>query len=134
MLRWLALGVLALALLLIAVDATVLALALPALQKDLAPSAAEVLWIGDVYSFVLGGLLVTMGTLGDRIGRKKLLLTGAFGFGAASVLAAFAPKAVAVGPAWRRRVRPWGRWWAVCCWSTRCSMWTCSASPRSPAR
>ncbi|KOV88290.1 MFS transporter [Nocardia sp. NRRL S-836] len=91
--RWAALGVLALALLLIAVDATVLALALPALQRDLAPSAAEVLWIGDVYSFVLGGLLVTMGTLGDRIGRKKLLLTGAFGFGAASVLAAFAPTA-----------------------------------------
>ena len=80
--KWAALGVLALALLLIAVDGTVLALALPALQRDLAPSTTEVLWIGDVYSFVLGGLLVTMGTLGDRIGRKRLLLTGAFGFGA----------------------------------------------------
>ncbi|ANZ39557.1 MFS transporter [Lentzea guizhouensis] len=91
--KWAALGVLALALLLIAVDGTVLALALPALQQDLAPSAAEVLWIGDVYSFVLGGLLVTMGTLGDRIGRKKLLLIGAFGFGAASLVAAFAPSA-----------------------------------------
>ncbi|MET9227913.1 MFS transporter [Lentzea sp. NPDC003310] len=91
--KWAALGVLALALLLIAVDGTVLALAIPALQQDLAPSAAEVLWIGDIYSFVLGGLLVTMGTLGDRIGRKKLLLTGAFGFGLASLLAAFAPSA-----------------------------------------
>lgn len=91
--KWAALGVLALALLLIAVDGTVLALALPALQRDLAPSPTEVLWIGDVYSFVLGGLLITMGTLGDRIGRKRLLLTGAFGFGAASLLAAFAPSA-----------------------------------------
>jgi len=91
--KWAALGVLALALLLIAVDGTVLALALPALGRDLAPSPAEVLWIGDIYSFVLGGLLVTMGTLGDRIGRKKLLLIGASGFGAASLLAAFAPSA-----------------------------------------
>ncbi|MFS8098928.1 MFS transporter [Lentzea alba] len=91
--KWAALGVLALALLLIAVDGTVLALALPALQHDLSPSAAQVLWIGDIYSFVLGGLLVTMGTLGDRIGRKKLLLMGAAGFGAASLLAAFAPSA-----------------------------------------
>ncbi|WP_394620712.1 MFS transporter [Lentzea sp. JNUCC 0626] len=91
--KWAALGVLALALLLIAVDGTVLALAIPALQQDLAPSTAQILWIGDIYSFVLGGLLVTMGTLGDRIGRKKLLLTGAFGFGLASLLAAFAPSA-----------------------------------------
>ena len=91
--KWAALGVLALALLLIAVDGTVLALAIPALQQDLAPSTAEVLWIGDIYSFVLGGLLITMGTLGDRIGRKKLLLTGALGFGLASLLAAFAPSA-----------------------------------------
>ncbi|GGM70014.1 MFS transporter [Lentzea pudingi] len=91
--KWAALSVLSLALLLIAVDGTVLALAIPALQQDLAPSTAEVLWIGDIYSFVLGGLLVTMGTLGDRIGRKKLLLTGAFGFGLASLLAAFAPTA-----------------------------------------
>ncbi|MDX3660746.1 MFS transporter [Streptomyces sp. ID05-26A] len=91
--RWAALSVLSLALLLIAVDGTVLALAIPALQQDLAPSTAEVLWIGDIYSFVLGGLLITMGTLGDRIGRKKLLLMGAFGFGLASLLAAFAPTA-----------------------------------------
>ncbi|MFD4676274.1 MFS transporter [Lentzea sp. NPDC058450] len=91
--KWAALGVLALALLLIAVDGTVLALAIPALQQDLAPSTAQILWIGDIYSFVLGGLLITMGTLGDRIGRKKLLLTGAFGFGLASLLAAFAPSA-----------------------------------------
>ena len=91
--KWAALGVLALALLLIAVDGTVLALAIPALQHELAPSAAKVLWIGDIYSFVLGGLLVTMGTLGDRMGRRRLLLIGVAGFGAVSAVAAFATDA-----------------------------------------
>ena len=91
--QWAALAVLVLAVVLLAVDATVLSLAVPALTRDLAPSATELLWIGDVYSFALAGLLVTMGTLADRIGRKKLLLTGSTAFGAASVLAAFAPNA-----------------------------------------
>jgi DHA2 family multidrug resistance protein-like MFS transporter len=89
--QWGALAALTLAVTLLAVDGTVLALAVPALTADLAPSATELLWIGDAYSFVLAGLLISMGTLADRIGRKRLLLIGVTGFGAASVLAAFAP-------------------------------------------
>ncbi|MFG3498492.1 MFS transporter [Streptomyces sp. NPDC047928] len=88
--RWLALGVLVLAVLLVAVDATVLGLATPFLSEDLKPSGTQLLWIGDVYSFVIAGLLVSMGSLGDRIGRKRLLLTGATAFGAVSVLNAYA--------------------------------------------
>ncbi|MDJ0393115.1 MFS transporter [Rhodococcus sp. G-MC3] len=86
---WLGLVVLAFAVLLIAVDGTVLDLALPFISSDLAPSSNQLLWIIDVYSFVLAGLLITMGTLGDRVGRRKLLLIGAAGFGIASVVAAF---------------------------------------------
>ncbi|MGR8011579.1 MFS transporter [Streptomyces hypolithicus] len=88
--RWLALAVLVLAVLLVAVDATVLGLATPFLSEDLQPSGTQLLWIGDVYSFVIAGLLVSMGSLGDRVGRKKLLLTGAVAFGAVSVLNAYA--------------------------------------------
>ncbi|GAA3369304.1 MFS transporter [Streptomyces sannanensis] len=88
--RWPALVVLVLAVLLVAVDATVLGLATPFLSEDLKPSGTQLLWIGDVYSFVIAGLLVSMGSLGDRIGRKKLLLTGAVAFGAVSVLNAYA--------------------------------------------
>ncbi|MFD6334514.1 DHA2 family efflux MFS transporter permease subunit [Streptomyces niveus] len=88
--RWLALSVLVLAVLLVAVDATVLGLATPFLSEDLKPSGTQLLWIGDIYSFVIAGLLVSMGSLGDRIGRKKLLLTGAVAFGAVSVLNAYA--------------------------------------------
>jgi DHA2 family multidrug resistance protein-like MFS transporter len=91
--RWLALTVLSLALLLVAVDATVLALAMPFLSEDLKPSGSQLLWIGDVYSFVIAGLLVTAGSLGDRIGRKKLLLWGTAAFGVLSLLAAYAPNA-----------------------------------------
>ncbi|WP_158879392.1 MFS transporter [Amycolatopsis anabasis] len=87
--QWFALGVLVLPVLLISVDMTVLGFALPYLSEDLAPTSAQQLWIVDIYSFVLGGLLVLMGTLGDRIGRRKLLLAGGVAFGAASVLAAF---------------------------------------------
>ncbi|WP_147123859.1 MFS transporter, partial [Nocardia neocaledoniensis] len=86
---WAGLAVLALALLLLAVDATVLDLAVPAISADLAPSTPQLLWIIDVYSFVLAGLLVVMGNLGDRIGRRRLLLLGAVGFGVASALAAW---------------------------------------------
>ncbi|MEV4948631.1 MFS transporter [Streptomyces sp. NPDC053755] len=88
--RWLALSVLVLAVLLVAVDATVLGLATPALSEDLEPSGTQLLWIGDIYSFVIAGLLVSMGSLGDRIGRKRLLLIGATAFGAVSVLNAYA--------------------------------------------
>ncbi|WP_282777504.1 MULTISPECIES: MFS transporter [unclassified Nocardia] len=86
---WAGLSVLALALLLVSVDATVLDLAIPAISGDLAPTTPQLLWIIDVYSFVLAGLLITMGTLGDRIGRRKLLLIGAVGFALASALAAW---------------------------------------------
>src|SRR5687767_7356155 len=88
--RWLALSVLILAVLLVAVDSTVLSLATPYISEDLKPSGTQLLWIGDVYSFVLAGLLVSMGSLGDRIGRKRILLLGAAGFGAISVLNAYA--------------------------------------------
>ncbi|MEV6885452.1 MFS transporter [Streptomyces sp. NPDC051135] len=88
--RWLALSVLVLAVLLVAVDATVLGLATPYISEDLAPSGTQLLWIGDVYSFVIAGLLVSMGSLGDRIGRKRILLVGATAFGAISVLNAYA--------------------------------------------
>ena len=88
--RWLALSVLVLAVLLVAVDATVLGLATPYISEDLEPSGTQLLWIGDVYSFVIAGLLVSMGSLGDRIGRKRVLLGGATAFGAISVLNAYA--------------------------------------------
>ncbi len=82
-----------LAQLLIAVDMTVLHLAIPALTEALHPSGTEVLWIADGYGFALAGLLVTMGNLGDRIGRRKLLLIGSAVFGIASIATAFAPNA-----------------------------------------
>ncbi|MFF1275421.1 MFS transporter [Streptomyces marokkonensis] len=88
--RWLALSVLVLAVLLVAVDATVLGLATPYISEDLAPTGSQLLWIGDVYSFVIAGLLVSMGSLGDRVGRKRILLCGATAFGAISVLNAYA--------------------------------------------
>jgi DHA2 family multidrug resistance protein-like MFS transporter len=90
---WLALGVLTLGVLLIGVDGTVLALAIPFIAKDLQTAPTQVLWIGDIYSFVLAGLLVTMGGLGDRIGHKKLLLAGATAFAISSVATAYAPNA-----------------------------------------
>src|SRR3712207_4248086 len=91
--EWLGLAVLMLPTLLIAMDFTVLHLAVPHLTADLAPSSAQLLWILDIYGFLIAGSLITMGTLGDRIGRRRLLLFGAAAFGGASVLAAFAPSA-----------------------------------------
>ena len=88
--KWLGLAVLALPCLLYSMDLTVLNLAVPSLAQDLRPSASELLWIVDIYGFFVAGSLVTMGTLGDRIGRRRLLLWGAGAFGAASVLAACA--------------------------------------------
>ena len=78
---WAALGILTLAVMLLAIDGTVLTLAIPALTADLMPSASQILWIGDIYSFTLSGLLVVMGNLADRIGRKRLLMIGSVGFG-----------------------------------------------------
>src|SRR4029453_12639564 len=86
--EWIGLAVLALACLLYAMDLTVLHLAVPSLSADLQPSSAQLLWITDIYGFMVAGFLVTMGTLGDRIGRRRLLLLGATAFGVVSVLAA----------------------------------------------
>ena len=91
--RWAALGVLVGAVLLLAVDGTVLYLAVPSLTRELAPTVTEILWIGDVYSLALAGLLVTAGNLADRFGRKKVLLLGTAAFGLASALAAFSSTA-----------------------------------------
>ncbi|MGH6929016.1 MAG: MFS transporter, partial [Dongiaceae bacterium] len=91
--EWIGLAVLALPCLLVSMDLTVLYLAVPALSADLRPSGAQLLWITDIYGFLIAGSLITMGTLGDRIGRRRLLLTGATAFGIASALAAFATTA-----------------------------------------
>jgi DHA2 family multidrug resistance protein-like MFS transporter len=91
--EWFGLAVLFLPTLLVAIDNTVLGFALPAISAALVPSATQVLWIVDVYPLVLAGLLVTMGTLGDRIGRRRTLLIGVSGFGAVSFAAAFATDA-----------------------------------------
>jgi MFS transporter, DHA2 family, multidrug resistance protein len=87
--EWIGLAVIALPCLLYAMDLTVLTLALPALSADLHPSSTELLWIVDIYGFLVAGFLITMGTLGDRIGRRRVLLIGAAAFGGASVVAAF---------------------------------------------
>jgi MFS transporter, DHA2 family, multidrug resistance protein len=87
--EWIGLAVLALACIVYAMDLTVLHLAIPQLSEDLEPSSAQLLWIADIYGFMVAGALITMGTLGDRIGRRRLLLIGAAGFAAASVLTAF---------------------------------------------
>jgi MFS transporter, DHA2 family, multidrug resistance protein len=87
--EWIGLAVLALPCLLYSMDLTVLNLAVPHLSADLQPSGTQLLWIVDIYGFLVAGSLITMGTLGDRIGRRRLLLTGAVAFGAASMLAAF---------------------------------------------
>ncbi len=90
---WFALAVLLLPVLLVAVDNTILAFALPSIAQEFRPSASTQLWIVDVYSLVLAALLVTMGSLGDRIGRRRLLMIGAAGFAVVSAVAAFAPSA-----------------------------------------
>ena len=87
--EWIGLAVIALPCLLYSMDLTVLFLAVPHLSAALQPSSTQLLWITDIYGFLLAGLLITMGTLGDRIGRRRLLLLGAAGFGLASLLAAF---------------------------------------------
>ena len=87
--EWIGLGVIALPCLLYSMDLTVLYLAVPSLTADLEPTSTELLWITDIYGFMLAGFLITMGTLGDRIGRRRLLLIGAAAFGVGSVLAAF---------------------------------------------
>lgn len=94
--EWIGLAVIALPCLLYSMDLTVLNLALPSLTVQLSPTAAQQLWIVDIYGFLVAGALITMGTLGDRIGRRRLLMLGAAAFGAASVLAALARSAQAL--------------------------------------
>jgi DHA2 family multidrug resistance protein-like MFS transporter len=91
--EWIGLAVIALPCVLYAMDLTVLNLAVPHLSEDLKPTSAQLLWILDIYGFFVAGSLITMGTLGDRIGRRRLLLIGAAAFGVASVVAAFSNSA-----------------------------------------
>ncbi len=90
---WLALSLLMFPVLLVAVDNTALTFALPAIARSLDASGVELLWIVDAYPLVLAGLLVAMGSLGDRIGRRRLLFIGSMGFAAVSAVTAFAPSA-----------------------------------------
>ncbi|WP_306363051.1 MFS transporter [Nocardia sp. CC227C] len=91
--QWAGLAVLALPTALLGLDVTALYLVVPSLTADLRPTATETLWIMDAYGFLIAGFLITMGTLGDRIGRRRLLMIGMVAFAAASVFAAFAPSA-----------------------------------------
>ena len=91
--EWIGLAVIALACVLYVMDLTILHLAVPAISADLQPSSTQLLWIIDIYGFLVAGSLITMGTLGDRIGRRKLLMIGAGAFGVGSVLAAFSSSA-----------------------------------------
>lgn len=90
---WIGLAVIAIPCLIYSMDLTVLHLAVPQITAEFKPSAAQLLWIVDIYGFMVAGALVTMGTLGDRIGRRKVLLYGAAAFGAASAIAAASPTA-----------------------------------------
>ena len=91
--EWIGLAVLALPAFVIALDFSVLNLAVPVISRELVPTASQLLWIVDIYGFILAGFLVIMGTLGDRIGRRRLLMIGAAGFAVASVAAAYSPNA-----------------------------------------
>jgi MFS transporter, DHA2 family, multidrug resistance protein len=87
--EWIGLGVLALPALLASLELTVTNLALPSIGRDLEASSTQLLWTVDIYGFLLAGSLITMGAWGDRVGRRRVLLIGAAGFGAASLLAAY---------------------------------------------
>jgi MFS transporter, DHA2 family, multidrug resistance protein len=87
--EWLGLAALALPTLLVALDLFIMLLALPHLSAALGASSTRQLWILDIYGFMVAGFLLTMGTLGDRIGRRRLLLLGAAAFGTVSILAAW---------------------------------------------
>ncbi|MDF5757374.1 MFS transporter [Spongiactinospora sp. TRM90649] len=91
--EWAGLGLLGLPTVLLGLDVTVLYLVLPTMAEALDPSATQTLWIMDAYGFLVAGFLITMGTLGDRIGRRRLLVVGMAAFAAVSVFAAFAPSA-----------------------------------------
>src|SRR3712207_2107841 len=91
--EWVGLSILAIACVLYTMDLTVLHLAVPQIVADLQPTSVELLWIIDIYGFFVAGSLITLGNLGDRIGRRRLLLIGAITFALTSVLAAFSTSA-----------------------------------------
>lgn len=91
--QWWGLAILALPCLLYSMDLTVLNLAVPHITADLRPTGTQLLWIVDIYGFLLAGALVTMGAIGDRFGRRRLLMIGAVAFGIASAIAAFSTSA-----------------------------------------
>lgn len=91
--RWTVLAVICAALVVVIIDVTVLHVAAPSIAEDLDTTSVQLLWIVDIYPLVVAPLLVASGTLGDRFGRKRLLVWGLVAFGAASALAAFAPNA-----------------------------------------
>src|ERR1700716_3685924 len=84
--EWIGLAVIALPCVLYAMDLTVLNIAVPRMSEDLKPTSSQLLWILDIYGFMVAGSLITMGNLGDRIGRRRLLMIGAAAFGIGSVL------------------------------------------------
>lgn len=94
--RWWALFGFGVAVLIVSLDNAILALAVPSLAESLNPTPTELLWIGDIYSFVIAGLLITMGSLGDRFGRKRLLVIGSIAFALVSVAAAYSPTSEAL--------------------------------------
>ncbi len=102
--RWLVLATVSAGLLMVSVDTTVLYTALPTLTADLHADASQKLWIINAYPLVMAGLLLGAGTLGDRIGHKRMYLTGLVLFAAASLLAAFAP--------WPWSARAWASSWS----------------------
>lgn len=91
--RWLILAIISSALLLIVIDMTVLYTALPTLTRELNASASQKLWIVNIYALIAAGLLLGMGTLGDRLGHKRLFIGGLCVFGLFSLIAAFSPSA-----------------------------------------
>ena len=92
--RWRALAIVSSALFLITIDMTVLYIALPTLTHELEATASEKLWILNAYALMVAGLLPGMGTLGDRVGHRRMFLSGLCVFGLASLLAAFAPSSL----------------------------------------
>src|SRR5688572_27636161 len=92
--EWTGLAALALPTLLISIDTSVLYLALPHLSIDLKTNSTEQLWIMDIYGFMIAAFLITMGSLGDRLGYRKLLIVGSAAFGFASIMAAFSTSSI----------------------------------------
>lgn len=86
--QWAALAVLMIPVLLVSIDNLVLSFALPEISRELRPTGNQLMWMVDLYALMLAGLLIAMGSIGDRIGRRRLLLVGATGFGVASIVAA----------------------------------------------